>query len=98
MLVRRQLKTRSVPYVAGSLFISDSFLKTPRRHLKCPNSVPRHPLFFPSHQHSTLVSEMPRENPGHEQDDDYDIYLFWPSRSNRDVSSGGPPSSPLYEV
>lgn len=32
------------------------------------------------------------------QEDDYDIYLFWPSLSNRDVSSEEPPSSPLYGV
>ncbi|KAI0305611.1 hypothetical protein B0F90DRAFT_1666463 [Multifurca ochricompacta] len=37
--------------------------------------------------------------PAQGQEDDYDIYLFWPSLSNRDVSSEGPPSSsssPLY--
>ncbi|KAH9083544.1 hypothetical protein EDB83DRAFT_2562646 [Lactarius deliciosus] len=37
----------------------------------------------------------PAKHP-HNQEDDYDIYLFWPSLSNRDVSSDEPPSSPLY--
>ena len=32
------------------------------------------------------------------QEDDYDLYLFWPSLRNRDVSSGDPPSSPLFGV
>ncbi|KAI0277636.1 hypothetical protein BGY98DRAFT_1097319 [Russula aff. rugulosa BPL654] len=32
------------------------------------------------------------------QDEEYDVYLFWPSLSSRDVSSGAgdTPSSPLY--
>ncbi|KAH9993958.1 hypothetical protein BJV77DRAFT_961616 [Russula vinacea] len=34
--------------------------------------------------------------PPQEQDDDYDVYLFWPSLSRRDVSSQDPSSSPLY--
>jgi hypothetical protein len=35
-----------------------------------------------------------------EGDEEYDVYLFWPSLSNRDVSSGpgDTPSSPLYGV
>jgi len=37
-----------------------------------------------------------RPKPAQEQDDDYDVYLFWPSMSSQDVSSGDPPSSPLY--
>jgi hypothetical protein len=36
--------------------------------------------------------------PPQNQEDDYDIYLFWPSLSNRDVSSEEPSSSPLYGV
>jgi hypothetical protein len=34
------------------------------------------------------------------QDEEYDVYLFWPSLSSRDVSSGpgDTPSSPLYGV
>ena len=34
------------------------------------------------------------------QDEEYDLYLFWPSLSSRDVlsGSGDPPSSPLYGV
>jgi len=38
--------------------------------------------------------------PAEGQDEDYDLYLFWPSLSSRDVSSGSgdPPSSPLYGV
>ncbi|KAH9975275.1 hypothetical protein BGW80DRAFT_1457596 [Lactifluus volemus] len=31
-----------------------------------------------------------------QNDHDYDIYLFWPSLSNRDFSSDEAPSSPLY--
>ena len=38
-----------------------------------------------------------RENPD-PQEEDYDLYLFWPSLSNRDLSSGDTPSSPLYGV
>ena len=38
-----------------------------------------------------------REKPTPEQEE-YDLYLFWPSLSNRDLSSGDPPSSPLYGV
>ncbi|KAF8472904.1 hypothetical protein DFH94DRAFT_142651 [Russula ochroleuca] len=34
--------------------------------------------------------------PAQDQDDDYDVYLFWPSLSRRDVSSQDPSSSPLY--
>jgi hypothetical protein len=33
-----------------------------------------------------------------QEEDDYDLYLFWPSLSSRDDSSGDPPSSPLYGV
>jgi len=36
-----------------------------------------------------------REKPAPEQEE-YDLYLFWPSLSNRDLSSGDSPSSPLY--
>ena len=32
------------------------------------------------------------------QEDDYDLYLFWPSLSNRDISSEESQSSPLYGV
>ena len=34
------------------------------------------------------------------QDEEYDMYLFWPSLSRRDMSSdtGDTPSSPLYGV
>ncbi|KAH9965976.1 hypothetical protein BC827DRAFT_1265055 [Russula dissimulans] len=39
---------------------------------------------------------MSREKLEQEQDDEYDIYLFWPSRSKGDVSSENPSSSPLY--
>jgi hypothetical protein len=38
-----------------------------------------------------------REKPAPEQEE-YDLYLFWPSLSNRDLSSGDSPSSPLYGV
>lgn len=38
-----------------------------------------------------------REKPAPEQEE-YDLYLFWPSLSNRDLSSGDPLSSPLYGV
>lgn len=39
-----------------------------------------------------------RQNTMEGQDDEYDLYLFWPSMSGRDVSSdsGDTPSSPLY--
>jgi len=43
------------------------------------------------HEGGTLPAKPPQS-----QEDDYDIYLFWPSLSNRDVSSEEPPSSPLY--
>ena len=33
-----------------------------------------------------------------QEEEEYDMYLFWPSLSNGDVSSGDPPSSPLYGV
>ncbi|KAF8481727.1 hypothetical protein DFH94DRAFT_405642 [Russula ochroleuca] len=36
------------------------------------------------------------KKPAQDQDDDYDVYLFWPSLSRRDVSSQDPSSSPLY--
>jgi len=36
-----------------------------------------------------------REKPA-PQEEDYDLYLFWPSLSNQDVSSRDTPSSPLY--
>ena len=39
-----------------------------------------------------------REKPAPQQEEEYDLYLFWPSLSNRDVSSGDTPSSPLYGV
>lgn len=73
--------------------------------------VRRRSSFFPpaDHRiHSFQVVRMPeRDQKVHEsgalpaklaqdQEDDYDVYLFWPSLSNRDVSSEEPPSSPLY--
>ena len=45
------------------------------------------------HESGALPAKLPQN-----QEDDYDIYLFWPSLSNRDVSSDEPPSSPLYGV
>ncbi|KAH9965981.1 hypothetical protein BC827DRAFT_1181383 [Russula dissimulans] len=39
---------------------------------------------------------MSREKLEQKEDDEYDIYLFWPSRSKGDVSSEDPSSSPLY--
>ena len=39
-----------------------------------------------------------REKLGQRPEDDYDMYLFWPSLSNRNLSPGDPPSSPLYGV
>src|SRR5579863_4283116 len=39
-----------------------------------------------------------QEKPVPKQEEEYDLYLFWPSLSNRDLSSGDPPSSPLYGV
>ncbi|KAI0268716.1 hypothetical protein BC834DRAFT_842053 [Gloeopeniophorella convolvens] len=38
--------------------------------------------------------ETPRPKVPQDQEDDYDIYLFWPSFSNRDLPSESP--SPLY--
>ncbi len=32
------------------------------------------------------------------QDEDYDVYLFWPSLSSRDIFTRDTPSLPLYEV
>ncbi|KAF8274540.1 hypothetical protein EI94DRAFT_692312 [Lactarius quietus] len=43
------------------------------------------------HESGALPAKHPQN-----QEDDYDIYLFWPSLSNRDVSSEELPSSPLY--
>jgi hypothetical protein len=37
-----------------------------------------------------------RERLAQDQEDDYDVYLFWPSLSNRGDSPGEPPLSPLY--
>ena len=39
-----------------------------------------------------------QEKPAPKQEEEYDLYLFWPSLSNRDLSSGDSPSSPLYGV
>ncbi len=80
-----------------------------RRKLR---EVRRPPFFATVHHHirgfqAFWMSNRPQK--GHEgralpekrpqnQEDDYDVYLFWPSLSNRDVSSEEPPSSPLYGV
>jgi hypothetical protein len=71
--------------------------------------VRRRSSFFPLANHRIhsfqLVRMSERDQKVHEsgalapnQEDDYDIYLFWPSLSNRDVSSEEAPSSPLYGV
>jgi len=50
---------------------------------------------MPQRDRKTHEERVCRSNPAQEEEE-YDLYLFWPSLSNRDVSSGDPPSSPLY--
>jgi hypothetical protein len=39
------------------------------------------------------------QKPTEREDEEYDMYLFWPSLNSRDVSSGpGDTASPLYGV
>jgi hypothetical protein len=88
-----------------------AILKTPRRYLNGSNCswfpvvLPSHnpvlafpPLSRPTMPDTKAIEKRARCETADQNEHDYDIYLFWPSLSNRDVSSDEAPSSPLYGV
>jgi hypothetical protein len=94
-----------------SLQFTVAILKTPRRYLNGSNCswfpvvLPSHnlvlsffPLFKSAMPDKKAIEGRARCETADQNDHDYDIYLFWPSLSNRDFSSDEAPSSPLYGV